>query len=137
MAEGSAITQESPAEDLHELRKSCKKLRYLIEFFRSIYPNKDVAELIKGIKTLLDNLGEFQDLQVQAFKLREFAHQIFSEGNVPADTLLAMGMLVDELLNHQQEARAQFADRFAAFAGSGQREIFMRLFAPNKVEKSA
>ena len=27
--EGDAITQDSPADDLHELRKTCKKLRYL------------------------------------------------------------------------------------------------------------
>ena len=71
-----AITDETPSEALHELRKNCKKLRYLIEFYRSIYSEKDVKPAIKALKILLDNLGLFQDLEVQANKLREFAHQM-------------------------------------------------------------
>ena len=35
---GSAIDDDSPAEDLHELRKVGKELRYLLEFFASLYP---------------------------------------------------------------------------------------------------
>ena len=35
---GRAVTADGPAEEMHELRKDCKKLRYLIEFVRSLYP---------------------------------------------------------------------------------------------------
>lgn len=135
MEEGGAIHPETHPEALHELRKSCKKLRYLIEFFRSIYPPVESANLIKVIKTLLDNLGKFQDLEVQAYKLREFAHQMVEEGNVPADTLLAMGMLVDELLNQQQQVRAEFAERFAAFSAPSHRAVFKQLFGARKMEQ--
>ncbi|HHH40253.1 MAG TPA: CHAD domain-containing protein [Sedimenticola sp.] len=128
MKEGEAITEVSPPEDLHELRKSCKKLRYLIEFFRSIYPSKEVAQAIKEIKVLLDNLGNHQDLEVQAHKLREFAHQMVAEGQVPPDTLLAMGMLVDGLLERQRLARAEFQARFAAFAAASNTKLFTGLF---------
>ena len=34
--EGQAITPQSPAERLHDLRKRCKELRYLLEFFASV-----------------------------------------------------------------------------------------------------
>ncbi|MGB5833879.1 MAG: CHAD domain-containing protein, partial [Thiohalocapsa sp.] len=34
--EGRAINDASPAEELHDLRKICKKLRYLMEFFQSL-----------------------------------------------------------------------------------------------------
>jgi len=137
LEEGLAIGETSPHEALHELRKNCKKLRYLIEFFRSIYSNKDVNPLIKAIKVLLDNLGDFQDLEVQAFKLREFAHQMVEEGEVPADTLLAMGMLVDGLLRRQLQVRTEFAARFAVFSGEDNRATFRRLFAPHKKQKKA
>ena len=135
LEEGLAIQEGSPHEALHELRKNCKKLRYLIEFFRSAYADEDVIPLIKAIKILLDNLGNFQDLEVQAFKLREFAHQMVEEGEVPADTLLAMGMLVDGLLRRQQKVRTEFAARFAVFAGEENQATFRRLFAPHKKRK--
>jgi CHAD domain-containing protein len=130
MQEGLAITDASPPEALHELRKSCKKLRYLIEFFRSIYPNKPVAVTIKVVKVRLDNLGIHQDLEVQAHKLREFAWQMVREGQVPPDTLLAMGMLVDGLLERQLLARAEFYSRFEIFVAEKNRVLFKQLFAP-------
>ncbi|MEJ1356189.1 MAG: CHAD domain-containing protein [Candidatus Sedimenticola sp. (ex Thyasira tokunagai)] len=138
MKEGAAITPLSPADDLHELRKSCKKLRYLLEFFQSLYPRKQIRPLIKAQKVLLDNLGDFQDLEVQANKLRDYAHQMIKEEEVPADTLLAMGMLVDSLLKRQQEAREEFSTRFNAFAEREIRATFQSLFATKeKREKRA
>ena len=37
LRDGGAITPASPPESLHELRKRCKELRYLLEFFGSLY----------------------------------------------------------------------------------------------------
>ncbi|MET0087797.1 MAG: CHAD domain-containing protein [Sedimenticola sp.] len=135
LADGRAIQPDSPAEMLHELRKDCKKLRYLLEFFQSLYPQKRVKPLIKALKSLLDNLGEFQDLEVQADKLREFAHQMIEEGAVPADTLLAMGMLVDGLLRRQQLARGVFSERFTAFSSAENCAVFEALFSPGSKKK--
>ncbi|MEE9356900.1 MAG: CHAD domain-containing protein, partial [Sedimenticolaceae bacterium] len=132
LREGLAIIPTSPADDLHELRKSCKKLRYLLEFFQSLYPGNQVRPLIKTLKVLLDNLGDYQDMEVQAYKLREFAHQMVKEGEVKADTLLAVGMLVDGLLESQRLAREEFAARFALFSEVGGRAVYQALFAPMK-----
>jgi len=129
LAEGAGIDDASPATAFHELRKSCKKLRYLIEFFQSLYPTAQVKPLIKALKALLDNLGTFQDTEVQADKLREFAHQMVKEAEVPADTLLAMGMLVDGLLRRQQEARKDFFNCFKDFAGKKNRLEFRTIFS--------
>lgn len=130
LKEGLAINNESPAESLHELRKDCKKLRYLMEFFQHLYPNKKISRLIKGLKALLDNLGDFQDLEVQADKLREYARQMVEEGETAHTTLLAMGMLVDGLLGRQQQVRLEFAERFARFSKLENQHIFQSLFAP-------
>lgn len=129
LAERAGINDASPATAFHELRKSCKKLRYLIEFFQSLYPEARIQPLIKALKALLDNLGAFQDAEVQANKLREFAHQMVKEAEVPADTLLAMGMLVDGLLRRQQEARKDFYSCFEVFAGGQSRMEFKAIFA--------
>jgi len=132
LAEGLAINDSSPPEAFHELRKNCKKLRYLVEFFQSLYPKNRVRPLIKTLKELLNNLGDYQDAEVQALKLREFAQQMGLEGKVPVYTLLAMGMLVDGLLKKQQTAHDQFADRFSGFSGSENRNNFKQLFAPGR-----
>jgi len=132
--QGTAIGAESPAEALHELRKRCKKLRYLLEFFASLYAEKAVGKIVKALKGLQNNLGAFQDLAVQAAALREFSVRMTEESQVPPATLLAMGMLIEQLLLRQQEARQQFAGRFADFAADANRERFGTLFQTTTAE---
>jgi len=129
LREGAAINDDSPAGDLHELRKTCKKLRYLLEFFQGLYPAGKLRKLIKALKGLQDNLGTFQDLSVQAESLRQFARQMAAEGIAPPDTLLAMGMLVDHFQQRESACRDEFAERFAGFSSTGNCRLFSELFA--------
>ena len=125
---GRAIEVDGPAEDMHELRKDCKKLRYLIEFFQGIYPKKELKELIRALKVLLDNLGEFQDLEVQADKLRSFAKDFDPQDPHSMPTVMAIGALVADLLRHQQAAHERFADCFDAFDSAENRAHYTHLF---------
>ena len=127
--EGNAITTESPAEALHDLRKTCKKLRYLMEFFQSLYPSGDIKELIRILKTLQDNLGNFQDYEVQVSTLKTFSHQMVAESTVSPDTLLAMGMLIDGLERRQRQAHEEFSGRYAGFSQQDNQNRFRKLFA--------
>jgi CHAD domain-containing protein len=128
VSEGRAIGPDTPAEALHELRKSCKKLRYLMEFFQSLFPARRIRSPIGALKTLQENLGNFQDYAVQIATLKRFGHQMAAEGNAPPDTLLAMGMLIEELERRQQAARAEFTDRFGKFDSHGNHAHYRRLF---------
>jgi CHAD domain-containing protein len=112
---GRAIDADSPAEDLHELRKKAKVLRYLLEVYGSLFPAGEVKPLVTALKDLQDNLGEHQDRAVQAESLVERAREVQAAGTAPADTFLAIGRLVEHLHEAQEAARAEFADRFAAF----------------------
>lgn len=127
---GQAITPDSPAPELHELRKHCKKLRYLLEFFSSLYPRQQVGALVKTLKQLLGNLGRFQDTAVQIDHLRKAARQMQDAGGVETDTLLAMGALIGSLFGYHQQARIRFAANFAAFDSKRNRLVFRNLFAP-------
>lgn len=127
LKEGRAIKPDSPAEALHDLRKDCKKLRYLMEFFQSLYPKPEIRRLIKLLKVLLDNLGDFQDLQVQAEALESFAELMLKEG-APASALMAMGILVGNLLTRQEQARDAFAELFADFNAEQNIQAFTQLF---------
>jgi CHAD domain-containing protein len=128
--EGGLIRPDSPPEDLHELRKSCKKLRYLMEFFQSLYPKDQVRALIALMKTLLDNLGTFQDLAVQVAHLRDLAQQLRDEDGTPTATLLAMGALIGQLLARQQQTREAFNRVFGDFQGKDNQGAFRNLFGP-------
>jgi CHAD domain-containing protein len=127
LQDGQDIGQETPAERLHDLRKDCKKLRYLMEFFQSLYPRSGTRELIKAVKVILDNLGEFQDLEVQAHSLEKFGEQMLKEG-APASALMAMGILVGKLLERQQQARNEFVDLFTEFSSESNQVAFQQLF---------
>ena len=125
---GRAVTEDGPPEAMHELRKDCKKLRYLIEFFRSLYPPDDIKQLVKALKVLLDNLGDFQDLEVQADKLRAYARSFDPNDPDTLPTVMAIGALVADLLRRQQAAHARFKARFAAFDESSNRHRYAELF---------
>lgn len=116
LKEGEAITSESPDEDLHELRKTCKKFRYLMEFFQGYYPRNKIKQLIKNLKLLQDNLGDFQDLCVQTQQLSDFAQQMHDEGLADTKTIMAMGVLVQNLVTQKEAVRDHFSERFKEFS---------------------
>jgi CHAD domain-containing protein len=128
--EGRLIRPDSPPEDLHELRKRCKKLRYLMEFFQSLYPKDQIRKPIALLKSLLDNLGRYQDLAVQAVHLPELAQQMRDKDQAETATLLAMGALIGHLLARQQQARETFDQVFARFETAAQQHAFCDLFRP-------
>ena len=124
---GSAIGDDTPAEALHELRKQGKELRYLLEFFQSLYPAAVVKPMVTSLKGLQGVLGRFQDREVQAALLRSLGDEVATlDGGAAA--LMAMGLLVQRLGEEQALARTQFAESFAAFAAKSQRELVGRTF---------
>ncbi len=87
---------------------------------------------MKLLKVLLDNLGKFQDLAVQADHLRGMAQRMRDEDRASTDTLLAMGVLVGDLLEHQHRAREEFTQIFASFDGEEHQGLFRTLFDAHK-----
>jgi CHAD domain-containing protein len=112
---GERITADSSSEDVHELRKRCKELRYLLEVFRPLCAAALHCSLIKELKALQDTLGDFQDGEVQREAVREFAAVMMEEGAAPPETVLAMGELAAQLDAHQLRARAALAGRLQPF----------------------
>ncbi|MFU8788007.1 MAG: CHAD domain-containing protein [Methylobacter sp.] len=131
LKEGQAITGTSEAEALHHLRKSCKKLRYLMEFFQSLYPETEIKRLIKNLKGLQEVLGDFQDYAVQEHTLKQFSDEMIAL-NIPATTFLAMGVLIQDLDAHRCNARNDFAAHFDEFSRPENRTAFKLLLGEAK-----
>ena len=128
LREGRAITPASPAADLHELRKSCKKLRYLMEFFQSLYSTEKIRRLIRELKGLQDNLGEFQDLEVQTHTLTQYGAQMTRDGVMQPRTQTAFDCLQEQLHASSERVRDDFEARFEQFANKPNRRRFKLLF---------
>ena len=126
--DGRKIDSHTPAEALHELRIDCKKLRYLLEFFYHLYAEDDIKPLLKSLKRLQDNLGDYNDLEVQQRTLQQFAHQMDEEQLTSVDCLLAMGRLLDHLLHRQARERRRFIACFQRFSTADNQTQFKRLF---------
>ncbi len=71
------------------MRRSLKKLRYLIEFFAPLFPSKDVKSFVKQLKTLQDVFGYVNDVRM-AEQLRTIAAE---HGDGP-DCAVAAGVVL-------------------------------------------
>lgn len=125
---GSQINDDSPAADLHQLRIECKKLRYLLEFFASLFTEQEITRLIKQLKKLQDNLGDLNDLSVQQKSLKKYLESIAPENIDSQITASAIGGLIASLYQQQQNVRKTFARTFAEFSGQDNEKIYQKLF---------
>ena len=112
--DGRMIRHDTPAQNVHELRKEAKKLRYLIECFGSLLSDGPRKRFVRRLKLLQDNLGVHQDAEVHVATLREMAGELHERGDSP-ETMVAIGQLAERMDQRRVAARAEFADRFAAY----------------------
>ena len=111
---GRLIGPDAPAEQVHDLRKDAKKLRYLLECFGSLLPKRARKRYVKRLEALQDNLGAHQDAEVHTHMLRAVATELHENG-ASAETMLAIGQLTERLDQQRHAARVEFAERFADY----------------------
>ena len=98
-------------ESLHRLRIDCKKLRYLLEFFRSLYPPREAASLIKSLKSLQGVLGDIHDLAVH----QEMARRIWADLRPRPESSVGLDDLDRRLEQLQVRAQDATEGRFQRF----------------------
>jgi CHAD domain-containing protein len=128
LRQGRAIDDQSPAEKVHTLRKSCKKLRYLLEFFQSLYSHKEIKQIIRVLKRLQDHLGSYQDLHVQLAFFETLRNDMRAHAHLDADTEHAIERLIRALSVQQRRCRERFKRVFDAFDTPRHEKQFRELF---------
>ncbi len=88
-----AISSEEKIAELHELRKDCKKLRYLLE----LAPNSKSSNFITKLKEMQDLLGSIHDSDITTDFLKK----------MPTKYDIAK-----ELLKKESELRSQLYEKF-------------------------
>jgi CHAD domain-containing protein len=125
---GAHLGDDPPAAELHRLRIDAKKLRYLLEFFFSLYPERTISRLVKELKQLQDILGGFNDMEIQQRWLHDFADTLIEEQSARSETVFDMSKLAQAMAARQEQYRLRFGRKFAVFASQESREIYRQTF---------
>lgn len=131
LRDGEDILQDAQVEDdkLHALRIDCKKLRYLLEFFASLFPTDEIDELVRQLKTLQDNLGDFNDLCIQGEYLLNISQELPLDEDLSRTTLASIGGLVGVLEREKVRVRGDFAETFRQFASKKNQKLFRAMIS--------
>lgn len=125
---GKEIDDAKSDVSLHSLRIQCKKLRYLLEFFASLFNQHNMELFIKQLKKLQDSLGEFNDLLVQQQELKEHLNRITENSKRKIREAAALGGLISLLRNRQNDIRFGFETVFKNFHNKENAALFHKLF---------
>jgi CHAD domain-containing protein len=112
---------------LHELRKECKKLRYLLEGFQRLFDESCCRRAIGELKTVQTAMGDTWDLHVHHEILRELA------GSLPGDSPVARGVLpiviaLETRLTALEHAHCELVTiAFERFRSTAVQRIYTRL----------
>ena len=99
-----------------------------MEFFQSLYPENQIKHFIKNLKGLQEVLGDFQDYATQEITLKQFSEEML-DNKIHANTLLAMGVLIQNLDALGAHARQNFSVKFATFKHEENHAAFKAMLA--------
>jgi CHAD domain-containing protein len=127
---GWSLDAATPDAEVHRLRIQCKKLRYAMEFFSSLYPKQEIQSVVRHLKKLQDILGTFNDLSVQQILVQETLSAIGtgSAGKHGAAMAASLGGLMQSLFQEQRALRGHFKAAFAQFANEETTLLCHQLF---------
>jgi triphosphatase len=97
------LSEDSPPERFHDLRKKGKRLRYALEPLQEIY-GKPAKKMVKLLKKVQDDLGDHQDLVVASGLMEELG----VAGDRPPQAAFSMGTMSEGYDREASEIRAGF-----------------------------
>lgn len=127
---GRKIERKTSARKVHRVRIRAKKLRYLLDAFRSLYEGEDYAFVLRELRKLQDVLGAYNDLVVQQAALRRVAGEMEACERGSAELFVTVGALIERRKKRARRLRRSVARRFARFDRREERERFEVLVAP-------
>jgi len=97
------LSEDSPPEHFHDLRKKGKRLRYALEPLQEIY-GKPAKKMVKLLKNMQDDLGDHQDLIVASGLMEELG----VAGDRPPQAAFWMGTMSEGYGREASEIRSGF-----------------------------
>ncbi|MBM9519553.1 CHAD domain-containing protein [Desulforhopalus vacuolatus] len=129
----SEMDKSTPSSEVHQLRIHCKKLRYLMEFFAPFFPEEAIGLLVRNLKKMQDNLGNFNDYSVQQHFLQKILKEkmdAFADYELTVSN--SIGALTAMLHQKQLAERQKVKNNFIQFNSVETRNLFKQLFSSKK-----
>jgi hypothetical protein len=122
-----AIDDQTDPAQLHEVRVTAKKLRYLIDVTSSFYEAEALDDILPALKKLQRVLGDFNDAQVQERRLLEFGRALGAAGGL-SNAVLALGQLAERGRQRRDRLRPEAIDQLKQFRAPATRDACRRAF---------
>jgi len=119
------IHRRSSAQQLHDLRITAKKLRYLIDITPAFYDRGDLERVVSALKRLQAVLGDFNDARVQELQFVTFRRLL---AGVSPGALRTLGKLAEDRRRSQERLRIDVAEQLARFRGRATQSACRRAF---------
>lgn len=113
---------------LHAVRKDCKKLRYQIESFRTLFPHRRLNRAVAELKQLQDILGAVCDLSVQQEFLVARRARMLERLTEPAPMAQLLETLLARYAAAEEELRRNISNDLARFASKDVARRYRKLF---------
>ena len=122
------ILENIDDKKLHALRIECKKLRYLMEFFFSLFSPKKMNTLLGQLKKLQSKLGNLNDLFIQQEYLLNLSEELPASHKKNKRVLVAIGSLIGALDVKMRVVKKSLFKTFTDFASPLNEQLFRELF---------
>lgn len=113
---GRGLDPAAPDTLFHDLRKNCKKLRYLLELFVALKPTRKTRRLIRELKLVQARLGDFQDLGVQIEFFSQERERVNASDNDAGGFPAAIDEALSALRNAQRRQKMACVETWHNFA---------------------
>jgi CHAD domain-containing protein len=104
--------RDATDEEMHRARIAAKKLRYLTEFFRDLYPKRPADNLLRALTSFQDCLGGLNDAAVGRQLATTLANRLAGSGD-PLAAGQAVGLLHGWQAARAAQALVEFEPRWA------------------------
>ena len=116
-------------DELHTLRKDCKRLRYRIEAFASLFDRSELAAAISELKQLQDVLGAVCDVSVQRQFIADREAQLARQAPDPARFEAMIVTLEAGYAAEETALRRRVDACVKRFRRKAVKRVFRRLFS--------
>lgn len=122
-----ALSDRDEGGAWHRLRIRIKRLRYLLEAFGPVLPEKALSRLLPILKSAQDTLGQHQDATAEITLLSQLAGDPRMQDET--GVVLAVGRLMERAVLRQQRLRNEFGGVRRQLLAKPVRKAFRRLAA--------
>lgn len=121
---------------LHDVRVLCKRLRYVLDLFASLFPPKQLKPLMKSLKNTQEDLGAFNDCVVQRDALQRFLDTHLAKNSADGHEIaLSVGGVVTVLTHRQHIARAKSIAHLSRLASPDYQKTLRQLLTTQETKE--